>query len=993
MKVLQGNLHRSKTADALLDQLRLDIGADLLIISEQYRNRAEPEWYSDNLGTAAIWIPYPIPVESHGAEEGFVWVKIRSVIYVSCYFTPNEPMDDFRAKIDILEDKVREINGALVIAGDFNARALEWGMSTTNTRGWYILDMAARAELTVMNEGGVSTFRRPGYAETIPDITLVSDVIAQDITGWRVVEDYTGSDHQYITYNVRGGLRQAISSTARVTGWNVSKLCESNLLATIEAGKTTVLRKTGSPEETARVTMQLIKQACDSSMPKKRGIGRKKTAVYWWSDEIADLRKRCLRLKRLVARARRRDRHAAEQEHEEYRIARRALKYEINRSKRLKWESLKRDVDTDPWGMGYKIVMRKLGSQAPSPVMEAPQAWHIVNSLFPNHTNDDRPQCPNKPDEIPPFTIQEIQQATASLRNKKAPGPDGVPMEVLKVIARSQPEILLNVFNHCLEEGVFPKAWKNQRLVLISKKKGNPNSPSGYRPLCMLDTAGKLLERLLKPRILAAIQAAGDYSDKQYGFRKGRSTIGAVKEVIEAFDMAQHGNHYSRKIVLLATLDVKNAFNSARWADMLSALTNAFHMPDYLLRMIHSYLQDRKLIFETTEGKFNKEISGGAAQGSILGPDLWNASYDGILRMEMPDDTFMVGYADDIAAVMIARDVEDVQRKLNQVMRRTNSWLSSRGLALATEKTQLVLLTRRHMATEVLFQVENEQIRSNTVVKYLGVHLDTKLNFGEQIRHAAEKANKVSFALSRLMTNVGGPTASKRKLLMSVINSILLYGCEIWANKLKIDKYRKIMANVQRRGALRICSSYRTVSEPAIMVIAGVIPIELMAEERKKIHDTKDNLGREEAWKVAREYTMLYWQEKWQEEKRGRWTARLIKNLAEWIERKHGETNYFLTQFLTNHGYLCKYLHRMGKMEDPACIYGDAEYDDAQHTFFACEKWKLEREELERKIGKVTPDNIVNTMLMTESNWNLVAQYVELILRLKKISMDNNQQR
>ena len=53
-----------------------------------------------------------------------------------------------------------------------------------------------------------------------------------------------------------------------------------------------------------------------------------------------------------------------------------------------------------------------------------------------------------------------------------------------------------------------------------------------------------------------------------------------------------------------------------------------------------------------------KEFTAGAAQGFILGPDIWNAYYDGILRMEMPDGCFLIGYADDVAALMTARDVE-----------------------------------------------------------------------------------------------------------------------------------------------------------------------------------------------------------------------------------------------------------------------------------------------------------------------------------------------
>ena len=130
---------------------------------------------------------------------------------------------------------------------------------------------------------------------------------------------------------------------------------------------------------------------------------------------------------------------------------------------------------------------------------------------------------------------------------------------------------------------------------------------------------------------------------------------------------------------------------------MLDALQLTFRLPTYLLRMIRDYLRDRTLLYDTTSGCRIKEVTAGAAQGSILGPDLWNAAYDGILRMEMPENTFLVGYADDIAAVIIARDVELAQMRLRQVMRRVSSWMTDHGLKLAADKTEIVLITKRHL--------------------------------------------------------------------------------------------------------------------------------------------------------------------------------------------------------------------------------------------------------------------------------------------------------
>uniref|UniRef100_A0A224XPA7 Uncharacterized protein n=1 Tax=Panstrongylus lignarius TaxID=156445 RepID=A0A224XPA7_9HEMI len=90
------------------------------------------------------------------------------------------------------------------------------------------------------------------------------------------------------------------------------------------------------------------------------------------------------------------------------------------------------------------------------------------------------------------------------------------------------------------------------------------------------------------------------------------------------------------------------------------------------------------------------------------------------------------------------------------------------------------------------------------------------------------------------MANVGGPRAGTRRVLMSVAHSILLYGAEVWADALSKEAHRKRLARVQRLGALRIVSAYRTVSESAVLVIAGVIPIALLARERKAIHERRE---------------------------------------------------------------------------------------------------------------------------------------------------------
>lgn len=976
-------------ADALLPQIVSERKAEIALLSEQYRDKKPPSWLKDDESRAAIWVPSQgkISIDASGAGNGFVWLRNKSITFVSCYFSPNVSIAEYQNRMDDLEDSIRDMTtDNLILAGDFNARAVEWGMPVTNTRGRIVLDMAARLRLVVINTGDKTTYRRPGFGESKPDVTLATENLAPRVRDWQVIEVENGSDHEYITYNISDDTARR-ENRRRITGWNVRKLDDERLMEDINNGLNRIRNERTYPKtkeealDLTEVTMQLLKNACEASMPRKK-IWNSKRSVYWWTEEIAEFRRKCLKHRRLYQRAK--DKPEARQRYAEYQLERKKMRDAIKISKRKCMEDLCKEIDNDPWGKAYKIVMGKTGKLAPTMNKEADVMKHIVETLFPTHPElEDRPDT-RTVENVPLFTHGDLETAARSLKNGKAPGPDGVPAEIIKIVAAKHPELFLNMYNACLQKGFFPTSWKNARLVLIDKGKGEPNSPSSFRPLCMLDTAGKLYEKLLKARLLQAIQDAGDLSDKQYGFRKGRSTIGAVEEVIKAVNGTRSICHGARPLVLLVTLDVKNAFNSARWKDMLHALEHTFKVPDYLLQVLKSYLKDRTLTYTTTEGDKTKVTTAGAFQGSILGPDLWNIAYDGLLRQEMPEGTFLVGYADDAAVVIVERTVELVQVRLNQVMRRVVSWMENHGLELAMKKTEMVLLTRKEIDTIIPFKVQGEIIWTNEAVKYLGVTLDRKLAFWDHLRQAADKASTRIAALSRIMPNVRGPKPSKRRLLMSTAQSIMLYGAEIWGDEMDVMSKRKRITQVQRTAALRVSCAYRTVSEAAIIVIAGVIPIDLLAKERRQQYLTKQERGTKDSNKEARKRTLDCWQKRWQEQKEGRWTARLIKSVKKWTEREHGEVDFHLTQFLSNHGYFRSYLHRMGKTRTANCKYCGNDKDDAEHSFFVCSRWQNERSTLERKVGKFHPDHIIEKMLLDKERWKVVTEFIHMVLQRKK---------
>ena len=99
--------------------------------------------------------------------------------------------------------------------------------------------------------------------------------------------------------------------------------------------------------------------------------------------------------------------------------------------------------------------------------------------------------------------------------------------------------------------------------------------------------------------MLPLIERAGGLSEHQYGFQSGKSTVDAIQEVVEAVRVSVNRNHYSRQIVFLVMLVVRNAFNSARWIDMLEAL-DAFQVPKYLKHI----LRGGEVIQATRVGKY-----------------------------------------------------------------------------------------------------------------------------------------------------------------------------------------------------------------------------------------------------------------------------------------------------------------------------------------------------------------------------------------------------
>lgn len=99
--------------------------------------------------------------------------------------------------------------------------------------------------------------------------------------------------------------------------------------------------------------------------------------------------------------------------------------------------------------------------------------------------------------------------------------------------------------------------------MLLRKPGKTLDNLAAYRPLCMLDSFGKLFEKLITRRIRAYISDTGIAAVNQYGFKAGKSTVDAMSRVLTIYQNANGRGYAYNLYVGMLTLDVKNAFNSA----------------------------------------------------------------------------------------------------------------------------------------------------------------------------------------------------------------------------------------------------------------------------------------------------------------------------------------------------------------------------------------------------------------------------------------------
>jgi hypothetical protein len=227
-----------------------------------------------------------------------------------------------------------------------------------------------------------------------------------------------------------------------------------------------------------------------------------------------------------------------------------------------------------------------------------------------------------------PITSDELKTATSSLKISSAAGPDGLYAELITKCLPFISTELLALLNRCIKSCYFPASWRHAKVHIISKQnKSDYSNLCNFRPISVVDIFAKVFEKVILGRLKWHAHQHSWFHDNQHGFIPGRSTETAAHQLTNYIESGFMRN----SVTAAAFLDIKAAFDTAWHPAIIVALASK-GCPPYLVKIIHSFLSNRKATLTSDSSEITINISTGCPQGSVLSAFLWITLIDDLLR-------------------------------------------------------------------------------------------------------------------------------------------------------------------------------------------------------------------------------------------------------------------------------------------------------------------------------------------------------------------------
>jgi hypothetical protein len=387
---------------------------------------------------------------------------------------------------------------------------------------------------------------------------------------------------------------------------------------------------------------------------------------------------------------------------------------------------------------------------------------------------------------------QEIANIIDSLKSDSSPGHDRIPSKFFKYCRNDVAPVVSHLANLCFAQGVFPTELKRS-LVTPVHKSGNKSDPNNYRPISVLTSISKILEKLINNRLVQYLNKFNLLSNSQFGFRKGKSTEDAILNLTTLISKEVENG----KKCLATFLDLKKAFDTVSVPILVKKLER-IGIRGKPLGLLSDYLSGRNQ--KVKIGDYVSEdsvVSFGVPQGSVLGPTLFLVYINELTNIQIQDG-HVISYADDTAVIFTAESWDSVHAAAEKGLHKVNNWLTSNLLTLNTDKTNYICFSkiistqpppRLNLKIHVCKLDDTlctcTKLNKVSSTKYLGIIIDERLCWHPHIDYLNNRIRKLIW-IFKILRHVASKTLLNQ-IYISLAQSVMTYCIPVWggASKMK----------------------------------------------------------------------------------------------------------------------------------------------------------------------------------------------------------------
>ena len=372
-----------------------------------------------------------------------------------------------------------------------------------------------------------------------------------------------------------------------------------------------------------------------------------------------------------------------------------------------------------------------------------------------------------------PTTKYEITDIVTALNNKHSAGSDGISNFILKGVISSIADPLEHIFNLSITSGVFPEQMKIAKVIPLFKK-GNTLDASNYRPISLLSSLSKILEKLIFLRTVKFLKQNNTFTNSQFGFRQKHSTIHALLNFVDK--VAHSIDDHSHLIGIF--LDFSKAFDTINHDILLYKLSH-YGIRGKALEWFRNYLHNRKQYVHLNGlNSSYKDINYGVPQGSILGPLLFIVYINDFCNSSKILSFIL--FADDSNVFFSHKDPYVLARTVNCELKKVTQWIRANKLSLNLQKTKYMIFSNTIETLPTDIVLDEIPLENVSHIKFLGITVDNKLSWKTHIENTIRTISRNTGVINRLKTHI--PPSSLFTLYSSLILPYIHYGILAWGN-------------------------------------------------------------------------------------------------------------------------------------------------------------------------------------------------------------------